>query len=149
MPSHLEVVHLPYERGAAYPGIFLFTQAARMARPVRQTASGAAELLGSLEQHNMAIRCPDGGAGGSRGLRFTHEGGWGVEDGGVDGVGGWVGGRAGGWVGRVRGCVAALSPPPLLPCHATPSHTHTPTPHAHRVPHQRHAVSGGFTHPLL
>jgi DNA-directed RNA polymerase I subunit RPA2 len=72
VPSHMEVVHIPFERGATYPGIFLFTQAARVARPVRQLASGAAELVGSLEQCHMNIRCPDGGAGGSRGLRFTH-----------------------------------------------------------------------------
>lgn len=72
VPAHTEVVHVPYERGAPYPGVFLFTQAARVVRPVRQLASGAAELVGSLEQCNMNIRCPDGGAGGSRGLRFTH-----------------------------------------------------------------------------
>ena len=73
VPSHLEIVHMPFERGAPYPGVFLYTQAARMVRPVRQLSSGAAELIGSLEQHNMNIRCPDGGPGGSKNLRFTHE----------------------------------------------------------------------------
>lgn len=72
VPSHTEVVHLPYEKGAPYPGIFIFTQAARMIRPVRQIASGAAEMLGSLEQNNMNIRVPDGGDGGSKRLKFTH-----------------------------------------------------------------------------
>ncbi len=72
VPSHLEVAHIPYERGAPYPGVFLFSQAARLVRPVRQLASGAAELIGTLEQGNLSVRCPDGGAGGSRGLRFTH-----------------------------------------------------------------------------
>lgn len=73
VPAHMEVVHIPFERGAPYPGVFLYTQAARMIRPVRQIASGAAELIGGLEQHNMSIRCPDGGPGGSRTLKFTHE----------------------------------------------------------------------------
>lgn len=73
VPAHMEVVHIPFERGAPFPGVYLFTQAARMVRPVRQLASGAAELIGSLEQHNMAIRCPDGGSGGSQTLRFTHD----------------------------------------------------------------------------
>ena len=73
IPSHMEVVHIPFERGAPFPGVFLYTQAARMIRPVRQIASGAAEFIGSLEQHNMSIRCPDGGPGGSRTLKFTHE----------------------------------------------------------------------------
>lgn len=72
VPAHMEIVHIPHEAGAPYPGLFLFTQAARLIRPVRQIASGAAELVGSLEQCNMNIRVPDGGAGGSRGLRFTH-----------------------------------------------------------------------------
>ena len=73
VPSHVEVVYLPLEVGGPFPGVFLFTQAARMIRPVRQLASGAAEMLGTLEQHNMSIRCPDGGKGGSRRLCFTHE----------------------------------------------------------------------------
>lgn len=46
-----------------------------MIRPVKQIASGAAEMLGTLEQNNMAIRVPDGGEGGSKGLKFTHAGG--------------------------------------------------------------------------
>lgn len=51
-----------------------------MVRPVRQILSGAAELIGSLEQCHMSIRCPDGGPGGSKRLKFTHTG-----------VGKWVG----------------------------------------------------------
>jgi hypothetical protein len=49
-------------------------QAARMIRPVKQIASGAAELIGGLEQNTMSIRMPDGGEGGTKGLRFTHTG---------------------------------------------------------------------------
>lgn len=72
IPSHTEAVFIPYERGGPYPGIFLFTQAARMIRPVKQLASGAAEFIGTLEQSFMSIRCPDSGAGGSKGMQFTH-----------------------------------------------------------------------------
>lgn len=73
VPSHLEVVHLSFEQGGVFPGVHLFTQAARMVRPVRQLASGASELVGSLEQCNMNIRCPDGGSGGTKSAKFTHE----------------------------------------------------------------------------
>ncbi|KAL6767395.1 hypothetical protein ACKKBF_B35095 [Auxenochlorella protothecoides x Auxenochlorella symbiontica] len=72
LPSNTEIVFIPYERGAPYPGIYIYTQAARMVRPVRQILSGAAELIGSLEQCHMSIRCPDGGPGGSKRLKFTH-----------------------------------------------------------------------------
>ena len=41
VPPHLEVAHIPYEQGGPYPGLFLFTQAARMARPVKQVCVGA------------------------------------------------------------------------------------------------------------
>lgn len=45
-----------------------------MIRPVKQVLSGAAEMIGTLEQCHMAIRCPDGGDGGSKRLKFTHTG---------------------------------------------------------------------------
>ncbi len=51
-----QVVHIPYLQGGVYPGIFLFTQAARMIRPTRQVRSGRLEMIGTLEQSNMAIR---------------------------------------------------------------------------------------------
>ena len=72
VPSHLEVVFLPHAPGTPYGGIFLFSQSARMVRPVRQLLGGGLELLGTLEQSNLDILCPDGGAGGSPGLEFTH-----------------------------------------------------------------------------
>jgi DNA-directed RNA polymerase I subunit RPA2 len=43
-----------------------------MLRPVRHLASGGLELIGTLEQSNLDIHCPDGGSGGSPGLTFTH-----------------------------------------------------------------------------
>lgn len=74
IPAHTEIAYIPFEKGGPFPGIFLFTQAARMVRPVVQNASRAAELIGSLEQTTMNIRCPDGGSGGSANLKFSHSG---------------------------------------------------------------------------
>lgn len=72
IPSDLEVALIPYHVGGTYPGLFIFTQAARMMRPVRHLETGAIEMLGTLEQNNMHIQCPDSGEGGSPGLQFTH-----------------------------------------------------------------------------
>ena len=74
VPATLEVAYVPPVSGAgAFPGIYLFSSPSRLMRPVRQIASGAVEHIGSLEQVFMSVRCPDGGAGGSEGLVFTHE----------------------------------------------------------------------------
>lgn len=43
-----------------------------MMRPVTHLGTGSPELIGTLEQNNMHIRCPDSGAGGSPGLAFSH-----------------------------------------------------------------------------
>ena len=56
MPAELEVAHIPYERGGAYPGLFLFTGQGRLVRPVRQLPHGCLELLGTLEQVYLHIR---------------------------------------------------------------------------------------------
>lgn len=74
VPADLEVAFLPYVEGGVYPGVYLFTNAARMMRPVQQLPSGAIELLGTLEQSTLLIRCPDGGASGedSGGIPYTH-----------------------------------------------------------------------------
>ena len=40
VPPDLEVAHTPFERGGAYPGVFLFTGMGRLVRPVRQLPSG-------------------------------------------------------------------------------------------------------------
>jgi DNA-directed RNA polymerase I subunit RPA2 len=76
IPASLEVAHIPFSDGGAYPGLFLFTSASRFMRPVRQfdnAAAGAIELIGTLEQAYLDIKCPDGGIGGSVGLMPTHE----------------------------------------------------------------------------
>lgn len=56
VPAHLEVVFLSYQRGGTYPGIFLYTESARMMRPVTHLATQARVLIGSLEQHILNIR---------------------------------------------------------------------------------------------
>lgn len=65
VPPHLEVAHLPYQRGGPFPGIFLFSSPARMVRPVQQLPAGGAELVGSLEQAHTAIRWVPGLVDGS------------------------------------------------------------------------------------
>lgn len=78
MIRSLEIAHIPPSDAGAYPGLYLFTSPARFMRPVRQLGAGglvagSIELIGSLEQAYMDIRCPDGGACGSAGLAATHE----------------------------------------------------------------------------
>lgn len=73
VPRHVEVCVVTPERGGPQPGVFLFTHASRLVRPVRQRRSGALELVGTLEQSALHIACPDGGLGGSLGLGFSHE----------------------------------------------------------------------------
>ena len=75
---YLEVAHIPPSEAGAYPGLYLFSSPARFMRPVLQMGdggltAGSIELIGSLEQAYMDIRCPDGGACGSAGLAATHE----------------------------------------------------------------------------
>jgi len=99
VPAHAEVVHVPFEAGGPYPGLLVLTGAGRMVRPIIQLAGagplsssssssgqrlGPIELIGSLEQSFMSIRCPDGsgssggGGGGGAGKAgsattvFTH-----------------------------------------------------------------------------
>ena len=55
LPCHIEVAYIPFEMGGPQPGLYLFTQAARMMRPVKQNGSQAPELIGTLEQYNMSI----------------------------------------------------------------------------------------------
>lgn len=55
LPSHIEVAYIPFEMGGPQPGLYLYTQAARMMRPVKQNSSQAPELIGTLEQYNMSI----------------------------------------------------------------------------------------------
>ena len=74
LPWHLEAALLAPRAGGPYPGLYIFSGASRMVRPVRQLSGArAVEHIGALEQVFMAIRCPDGVGGGSAELGASHE----------------------------------------------------------------------------
>ncbi|CAM9179419.1 unnamed protein product [Chrysoparadoxa australica] len=62
MLAGMEVALLPPMTGSAgpYPGLFLFTQAARMIRPVMNLVTQSLETLGPMEQVYMEIACLPG-----------------------------------------------------------------------------------------
>jgi DNA-directed RNA polymerase I subunit RPA2 len=60
VPATLEVALIPPGNlGAPYPGLYLFSGAARLIRPVLQRATGRTEMIGPLEQAFMDIACLD------------------------------------------------------------------------------------------
>ncbi|KAL3916012.1 MAG: hypothetical protein SGARI_008059, partial [Bacillariaceae sp.] len=60
IPATLEVALIPASSaGSPFPGLYLFTAAARMVRPVLQRATGRTEYIGPLEQAFMDIACLD------------------------------------------------------------------------------------------
>jgi DNA-directed RNA polymerase I subunit RPA2 len=60
IPETLEVAMIPQgDAGSPYPGLYLFTEAARMVRPVLQRATGKTEKIGPMEQAFMDIACLD------------------------------------------------------------------------------------------
>ncbi|KAL7558519.1 hypothetical protein ACA910_008114 [Epithemia clementina (nom. ined.)] len=60
IPATTEVALIPPgNKGAPYPGLFIFTSAARLVRPVLQRATGKTEYIGPLEQGFMDIACLD------------------------------------------------------------------------------------------
>lgn len=119
---HMPPPHKPAQRGPPFSPTHPRTspQAARLIRPVRQIASGAAEMLGTLEQNNMSIRVPDGGEGGTKGLKFTHAGAWRTRGwGGVMGVAVYRGhGRPRSQMRCMRPCLAL---PPTSCAHLPPA----------------------------
>lgn len=60
VPPTLEVaLILPGNPGAPYPGLYLFSEAARLSRPVLHRSSGKTEMIGPMEQAFMDIACLD------------------------------------------------------------------------------------------
>jgi len=57
--SNMEVAFIPQTgiSGSPYPGLFIFTSAARLVRPVLHRASGKTEMIGPMEQPFMDIAC--------------------------------------------------------------------------------------------
>ena len=51
------VTHFQGMKGGPYPGLFLFTIAARLIRPVLQRATGRTEYIGPMEQPFIDIAC--------------------------------------------------------------------------------------------
>jgi DNA-directed RNA polymerase I subunit RPA2 len=60
VPPTLEIAMIPSgNAGSPFPGLFLFSGAARLTRPVLQRSSGKVEMIGPLEQAFMDIACLD------------------------------------------------------------------------------------------
>ncbi|CAG8740678.1 13751_t:CDS:2, partial [Cetraspora pellucida] len=53
----LEIGYVPPSNGGQYPGIYLFSEQARMMRPVRYLANNEIDMVGSFEQVYMNIAC--------------------------------------------------------------------------------------------
>lgn len=55
VPIDLEIGWVPVSRGGQYPGLYLFTERARMMRPVRFIENGRVDMIGSFEQVYLDI----------------------------------------------------------------------------------------------
>lgn len=60
VPKELEVGYIPNVNGGQYPGIYIFSQAARMVRPVKYLPLDKQDFVGPFEQPYMSIACRDG-----------------------------------------------------------------------------------------
>lgn len=59
VPVELEIGHVPNSKGGQYPGIYLFSQAARMVRPVKYLPLDRQDFVGPFEQPFMSIACSE------------------------------------------------------------------------------------------
>lgn len=57
IPRELEIGYVPNSNGGQYPGIYMFSQAARMYRPVKYLALDKLDYVGPVEQPFMEIAC--------------------------------------------------------------------------------------------
>ncbi|OKL61570.1 DNA-directed RNA polymerase I subunit RPA2 [Talaromyces atroroseus] len=57
IPRELEIGYVPNSNGGQYPGIYLFSQPARMYRPVKYLALDKLDYVGPFEQPFMEIAC--------------------------------------------------------------------------------------------
>ena len=55
VPKLTEICLIPPKSRGQFPGLFIFTRAARMMRPVWNLAANSVEYIGSLEQVYMEI----------------------------------------------------------------------------------------------
>jgi len=57
IPKELEIGYIPNSNGGQYPGIYMFSHAARMYRPVKYLALDKLDYVGPFEQPFMNIAC--------------------------------------------------------------------------------------------
>ncbi|KAJ5414184.1 DNA-directed RNA polymerase I subunit RPA2 [Penicillium cosmopolitanum] len=57
VPLGLEIGYVPNSNGGQYPGVYLFSQSARMYRPVKYLALDKMDYVGPFEQPFMEIAC--------------------------------------------------------------------------------------------
>ncbi|CAK45911.1 uncharacterized protein An11g01770 [Aspergillus niger] len=57
IPRELEIGYIPNTNGGQYPGIYMFSQAARMYRPVKHLGLDKLDYVGPFEQPFMEIAC--------------------------------------------------------------------------------------------
>ncbi|MCJ1426764.1 DNA-directed RNA polymerase I subunit RPA2 [Sticta canariensis] len=59
VPAELEIGYVPNSNGGQYPGIYIFSQAARMIRPVKYLPLDKEDFVGPFEQPFMSIACTE------------------------------------------------------------------------------------------
>lgn len=59
IPLELEVGYIPNSNGGQYPGVYIFSQCARMYRPVKYLPVDKLDYVGPFEQPYMEIACRD------------------------------------------------------------------------------------------
>ncbi|KAL8756118.1 MAG: hypothetical protein Q9184_004598 [Pyrenodesmia sp. 2 TL-2023] len=59
VPVGLEIGYIPNSKGGQYPGIYLFSQASRMIRPVKYLPLEKEDFVGPFEQPYMSIACTE------------------------------------------------------------------------------------------
>lgn len=59
VPTELEVGYIPKANGGQYPGVYIFSQAARMFRPVKYLPLDKQDFVGPFEQPFMSIACTE------------------------------------------------------------------------------------------
>lgn len=59
VPAGLEIGYVPNSKGGQYPGIYIFSQVARMIRPVKYLPLDKEDFVGPFEQPFMSIACTE------------------------------------------------------------------------------------------
>ncbi|KAF2160525.1 hypothetical protein M409DRAFT_28909 [Zasmidium cellare ATCC 36951] len=59
VPLDLEIGYIPLSNGGQYPGVYMFSEAARMIRPVKYLPLEKQDMVGPFEQPFMSIACTE------------------------------------------------------------------------------------------